>query len=49
MTYHRVTRVTRRVQHVEQELRTYPSGAHEFTLGFAGVHVARSSIFGVMF
>jgi hypothetical protein len=36
MTYHGVTRVTRRVQHVEQELRTYLSEAHDFTLGFCG-------------
>jgi hypothetical protein len=43
-----VTRVTRRVPHVEQE-RLYPSGAPKFTPGYSGVLVVRSSVFCVVF
>jgi hypothetical protein len=43
-----VTRLTRRVSLVEQEL-PYPSGAPEFTPGFSGVRVTRSLVLCVCF
>ena len=46
--YHRVTRVTRWVPYLEQEL-LYPSGTPKFTPCFSGIRVARSVVLSIVF